>query len=634
MAAWLLLPTLLLPILVAGDSRPKQADPPAPGKGWMQVLGDRFEHFPFYIETDNGIDRKARQAYVDRFKGPLIDTANYFLKVHGLDNTCFADYAKHYHVRKSKQRPLGVQFEPLIRLRLFRRYEDFLADFQQRYETKTIPGAFYGRIEKRDEYGNPTGIWLREMATYVEGAEHGDVLRGVYHEMGHLFMDTFMLHQVEVPSWIEEGNAQLLQYRIGNGTNPEEERDERIGHIAEMVDEGSSIPWGDFTKVRNAHNLDFTHQDPLRSSIQYTQSWSAMEFVVGSEARQQAYIKFLRELKSDAKKWKDSIRSEQEWIEGRERILYEKQGAAFKKHFGADMLAIEELWKKDWVLKGYEAQVKQRPVLRYYRGDWQLLRYRMAKDAAAREKAMARAEALFQECIQLSEKLPEGYVGMGRIALYRGQRDEAGQWFDRALTLGATSFEANLYGGIARVLNARSADAIAPLRLALAKRPGHADGNLHLARAIGASATAGTAMAMIDLGLAAARRAREAEPGRTAQAGLIEGALQLLRQRPGQAYLAFLRSAEGYPDAVLYMAIAKAHDNQPEDALALLEKRKAEPTVATLIARLADAKRLPAVGWTRDGQPAILLDGPAAAGEGAAAEDAGKPDAKVGDIFK
>jgi len=71
-----------------------------------------------------------------------------------------------------------------------------------------------------------------KLSTHVEGITDEQILRHLYHEMGHLFMQTIITYQVEVPSWIEEGTAELFQYRKGNGTNPERERDERAAWLS------------------------------------------------------------------------------------------------------------------------------------------------------------------------------------------------------------------------------------------------------------------------------------------------------------------------------------------------------------------------------------------------------------------
>ncbi len=229
----------------------------------------RFDFKPFYLETDAGETEAEKQAFARRFAKPIAETGNFFLKVYSLKNTCFEEYATFYD-------PAGTEYERTIRVRIFKTYDSFLADFQKRYATKSIPGAFFGIIRPKDEYGKFNGKWMREVATASEGQTDEQILRHLYHELGHLFMRTFIIYQVEVPSWIEEGTAELFQFRKGNGTKPEEERDQRSAWLVEMITEASYIPWAQFIKVQNLDNLDFTYQDPLRSLIQYAQAWSVL----------------------------------------------------------------------------------------------------------------------------------------------------------------------------------------------------------------------------------------------------------------------------------------------------------------------------------------------------------------------
>lgn len=586
---WMLLLTVSLCLLPAADPGPKKKREP------VNMAGTAFLFHPYQFETDVGDTPAERKKVRDRYAKPLWETSNFFLQTYNLGNKCFDDYADFYK---------GNNFEKPIRVRLWKRQEDFMGDFQFRYDTNTIPGAFFGVNEIRDDYGKGTGKWIREIGTSAEGDTEQEILRHFYHELGHLFMNTFILYNVEVPSWIEEGNAQLFQYRIGNGTKPEEERDRRTGWLVEMVTERSTIPWPEFINVRNLDNLNFTFQDPLRSTIQYAQAWSVIEFVVDSgntaSPRRKAYSKFLVDMKESARKGLAAAKSRDEAAKLRDSLLYKEQEGLFKKNFGADVLAIEEVWKKEWITKGYERAVVKNPILRYHRGDWHMLRSRFAKTKDQRNESLGKAEAIFNECIQQSPKLAEGYIGMGRVAMAQGDVDKAGQWFDQALAMGSESFDCLLYGGIARIESGSASEAVPALRKAVAARPTDAEANLALGRAIGVSG--GPA----DEALAALRKARDVEASLTQTASMVEGVILFQNGRSNAAYLAWLRASSAGQSQILtlFMAIAKASDNVTDEALALLAQTK-DPSAANLAAIITAGQPLPQVGWSKDGWPTL-----------------------------
>ncbi len=593
---------LLIAALVtvhAGDASPKKKREP------VTMAGTAFFFQPYQLEIDIGATAAERKKMRDRLAKPLIETSNFFLQTYNLGPKCFDDFADFYK---------GNNFEKPIRVRVWKNYEDFLGDFQFRYDTDTIPGAFFGVSEIRDDYGKGTGKWIREIGTSAEGETDQEILRHLYHELGHLFMNTYMLYGMEVPSWIEEGNAELFQYRIGNGTKPEGERDRRTGWLVEMVTENSTIPWPEFIKVRNLDNLNFTFQDPLRSTVQYAQAWSVIEFVVDSgnpsSPRRKAYSKFLADMKEAGRVAIAAARSEGDVKKAREGILYEKQEALFKKNFGADILAIEDVWKKEWIQKGYERMVKTKPILRYYRGDWHMLRSRFARTKDARDEAIAKADAIFNECVQISPKMAEGYVGKGRISMTRGNLDEAGQWFDQGLALGADGFEANFYGGLARLESGNATEAVPALRKAMTERPTDADVNLALGRALAASGGS------VDDTLHALRKAREMDAGLTFNAALVEGGVLYRAGRLSGAYLSWLRANGAGRSTLtpLLMAIAKAGDNEIEEATAILAQHPSEPNAVALAAIIKAGGTLPEIVITKEGWPNLRMPGQGAGG--------------------
>lgn len=576
----------------------------------------RFDFKPFYFEHDLGDSPAENKKIAIRYAKWVAETGNYFLDVYGLKKTCFEDYANFYD-------PENKDFDRMIRVRLFRKYDDFLKDFQTRYETKTIPGAFYGTIRPKDAYGQTTGKWMREVATSAEGETEAQILRHLYHEMGHLFMKTYIVWQVEVPSWIEEGTAELFQFRIGNGTKPEDDRDQRQGWLVEMCTENSVIPWPEFTSVRNIDNLDFTYKDPLRSTIQYAQAWSVMEFMLASPERRKAFKTLLDLFKKGgeeaAREANQKNLADKAAADFFHNYLYPRQLELFKKAYGADLLSVEKLWK-GWIAKNYEKDVVKKPILRYYRGDWWAgPRLNAARTPEERETALTTAEAIFSECVALSPKLPESYVGLGRVALARDDLEAAGKHFAEATALGSENFEALLYGGIALVRSGKSAEAVALLTKAADQRPTHANANFYLGQALAIS-DGDPALAVTHL-----TRARDLRKELIGPCAMLEGTVQYRANKPAEAAISFLRASnveKENPVTALALAIVKASIRETEDALAIL--KQAEQAGNIFADRVAEIIRsgqsLPKLGYSKRGHP-IVIGITIPAGEGKPAEE-------------
>src|SRR3954471_4905731 len=114
--------TVLLLLLVAALT-------PAPA---AELSGTRIETKPFVFQTDVGTGSAEQKATAAKFLKPITETANHFLEAYGLKGTCFEEYAAFYDNPKQ-------HFEKLIRIRVWKNYDDFLADYQKRYKTKSLP---------------------------------------------------------------------------------------------------------------------------------------------------------------------------------------------------------------------------------------------------------------------------------------------------------------------------------------------------------------------------------------------------------------------------------------------------------------------------------------------------------------
>ncbi len=589
---------------------------PARIPGAEQLGGVQLVFEPFALRTDVGSSPADEEKTAEKFMRPITETANFFLQVYNLKGSCFDEYATHYDAPTS-------HFEKTIRIRIWRSDEAFVADYQKRYNTKSIPGAFFGINTVQDDYGNPTSTWIREIGCSTEGNDDSAVLRELYHEMGHLFMRTYIVRQVEVPSWIEEGTAELFQYRVGNGTHPEMEREQREGWLREMLEDKTEIPWKEMVNVHNLDNLDFTYKDPLRSVLQYVQAWSMMEFMVSNDLRQSAFLDMLHRFKQQAENKASTLGglSAEEFLRQLQPYLYEIQDATFEKCYGNQLLEVENVWKK-WIQHTYDLELPKKPQLHYYRGDWYLLRARLPRPGDNPKEFIEKASKIFEDCIVQQPKSPYGYVGRGRVFLLKGKLEEAGESFSQALKLGTTNYDALLYGGIARVMSGHCAEAVLPLTKAVAARGTDSQAHLYLGQALAASGGA------IKDVVSHLHLARDLDPKLGPQCCFIEGGAQYLAGHSHEAYLAWLRTENhntSMPDIQLFEAIAKADDSR-DDAIALVKPVASSDAGKALIDILGDPKRqLPKIIFTPDGWPQIDFSGGEAIAKPPAGGDQAKP---------
>ncbi len=563
-----------------------------------ELSGTTLTADPFQIQTDVGGTVQEENATAARLMPKVRATADYLLATYRLSPRCFDDYAAFHDTPDH-------HFDRTIRIRVWRSYEYFCADYQRRYKTRSIPGAFFGITSEQDARGQDTGTLVREIGTASEGGDEAALLRDIYHEMGHLFMRTYIMLPVEVPSWIEEGTAQIIQYRIDNGTHPEGERDQREGWLREMLDDGSLIPWREMIAVRNLDNLAFTYQDPLRSQIQYVQAWSMVEFMVASPQRQEDFLAMLRRFKQGAEDHAGELQnlasSPEDFLNRLQGYLYGIQEKTFERSYGARLLDIEAEWKRGLRL-AYEADLAAKPQLLYYRGDWCLARADLSRPGDDPKALRATATAIFRSCAATHPDSPYGDIGMGRVAIAEGHLREAAAHFDHALALGAATFEAQLYGGVGRVLAGNGAAAVEPLLAAVAARPTDALAQRFLGQAL---ALAGRDYAAA---IAHLRLARALDPRAAPDCSFIEGAVAYLSGHRRDALTAWMRTQAlrgAYADILLYQALALA-DGSRQEAISLLASNLSAPGAKSLTALLADpAQALPTVGLTSDGWPCM-----------------------------
>lgn len=319
--------------------------------------------------------------------------------------------------------------------------------------TKGVPGAYYMRISDYDnKYNNRLIRCFRGNKTPEEVAS--DML----HEMGHLFLETFLFEYAGAsktgnesekrgtPAWIGEGVAQLFQVNWGNSRNSIKMKSQYRGYMYEAVKANQHFPFPEFINITNAHNLAFVDKDPTKSMVNYAQSYSVMQFMV--DTRWELFMQFLENLRD---------MHLERLVKGQVKIpeLYSIQNAAFKEAFTIDIAAMEEYWKKH-VLEKTEQHLKAHPGDWYYNGEYHLVR-----------KEIAAAKECFQKAVDGAPNLPEGNLGMGRVALTEGDRDGALKYLAKAAELSKDNEEAFYYYGYALVLAGKYKEAIENLEKAV-----------------------------------------------------------------------------------------------------------------------------------------------------------------------
>jgi tetratricopeptide (TPR) repeat protein len=285
---------------------------------------------------------------------------------------------------------------------------------------------------------------LRSIRTYVANRDDSEMERLLLHEMGHLFMKSFLLEfdggppagQEEqkrgTPSWLQEGLAQLFENIWSTGAASQKNRLRQQAMIYEAVQNGDNSPFQDFINITNAHNLTDIASNPLRATLNYAQSMSVMDFMVNVDSVR--FFNFLQNLR--AANFEKNLRRRDDHIPE----LYSYQDEACKKAFGAGLAEAEAGWKKH--LKTYmEGLLKKQPEIYYWIGEYYLLR---GKD---KEKNWAKAEENFSLAMTKAPAKGEGYLGMGRLALAKGDVEKALATLAKAVQLLPKDDEAwNSYG--------------------------------------------------------------------------------------------------------------------------------------------------------------------------------------------
>jgi tetratricopeptide (TPR) repeat protein len=343
-------------------------------------------------------------------------------------------------------------FRPYIGVRVYKDMESFsdewfdetgVKDKQQRLR-QGLPGAWFSIHSDYDK-----SHLVREIRTFVSNRDDDELERTLLHEMGHLFMQTYLLEfggapppgqesqKRGTPAWLGEGVAQLFEILWSNAKTAAKARMRQEAMIYEAVQLGDSYPFDEFTNVTNAHNLAAVAGDPLKSTLNYAQSFSVMDYMVNVDGNR--FFNFLENLR--ALNFERNLRTRD-----RNHIpeLYSFQNDAFKRAFNCDLTAVEGYWKKH-LKTTMEALLKKQPELYYHIGEYYL---RRGKDKA---NDLAKAEEKFKLAMTEAPAKGEGYLGMGRMALRKNEHDAAVKFLAKAAELLPKDDEVWYYLGCAQV---------------------------------------------------------------------------------------------------------------------------------------------------------------------------------------
>jgi tetratricopeptide (TPR) repeat protein len=368
-------------------------------------------------------------------------------------------------------------FKPWIEIRVFQKYEDYADEYFDEIDrlvsivnktpikketpeersvrrlTEGVPGAYYMRISDYD--GKYT---MRRIRAFLGPQTPEEVETQVLHEMGHLFLETYLMEFAGMPlkgqeaekrgtpAWIGEGIAQLFEINWASSKESQKLKNRNQAMMYEAVKAGDSYPFADFINVTNAHNLMAVAADPLKSTINYCQSYSVMIYMVEKDwARFLQFLENLRVNNFDLNRKTPNRISE----------LYSIQDKSFRDAFGIPLVDLESHWKKH-VIESMEKDLKARPALYYWCGEYYL-----------RKKDLDKAEERFAKAVAEAPKEGDGYLGLGRVALEKKKLSEALENLAKAAELNPTEEDAFYYLGVAQLRAGQVKEAIASFEQAV-----------------------------------------------------------------------------------------------------------------------------------------------------------------------
>jgi tetratricopeptide (TPR) repeat protein len=354
---------------------------------------------------------------------------------------------------------LGIR--PWIDIRVFKDQEGFADEWftlahvtdPLQKATTGMPGAYFS-MGPDSEYDKRA---VRKIRSFVANRDDEELERTLLHEMGHCFVESYMLafaggakqasdDKKDLPAWLNEGIAQLFELIFTNTPSSKKARMKQQAMIYEAVKLKDSYPFKEFVNVANAHNLAAVANDPLKATINYAQSASVMDYMVHVDGIK--FFNFLTNMREYHIK-----RNLHNPDKNHVTELFSFQDEAFKNAFGVSIPGVEQYWVKD-LNKKMDATLKAQPETHYWIGEYYMRRKKGG------ESDFKRAEEEFNIAMKDAPTKGEGYLGMGRIAMRKGDYVAALPSFEKAAKLMPKDEDAWFYLGFAQLNSGQHKEAV------------------------------------------------------------------------------------------------------------------------------------------------------------------------------
>lgn len=295
-----------------------------------------------------------------------------------------------------------------------------------------IPGAYiaWNWFDKEGNLiTNPDknkDLLRRVIRSFVGDRLPKEVLASLYHEVGHLYLTSYLMSYSDVPAWLNEGFAELFAYALPSDKKTKRKINRNKAVLYELVQTNEFWKFDEFLTIDNAHNLKMVADKSHKSEIVYTQAWSVVEFLTSSPNFSAKFLAFLEDLRNDSLVAK---------YQGKRQNMFELQKGSFKQTFGADMSNLEKYWVKH-VNSKYKKDLEAHPENNYFIGDFYLRRGNKDK-----------AQEFFAIAAEKAPQFAESHMGLGRLAYTSKNFDEAALHFEDAIKIESDNSEALIWLG-------------------------------------------------------------------------------------------------------------------------------------------------------------------------------------------
>ncbi len=434
---------------------PKIEPPPKVAPGFSQELTHAC-----YVETN------VSPAYTKKVATMVKNAEERFYKLFKLTPDLMQGWSKEKFDMKNNipgtiMQDIGIR--PWIDIRVFKDQEGFADEWftlthvtdPLQKATTGMPGAYFS-LGPDTEYDKRA---VRKIRSFVANRDDEELERTLLHEMGHCFVESYMLafasaggskrasdDKKDLPAWLNEGIAQLFELIFTNTPSSKKARLKQQAMIYEAVNIKDSYPFKEFVNVANAHNLAAVANDPLKATINYAQSASVMDYMVNVDGAR--FFNFLSNMREYHIK-RNLHNSDKNHVSE----LFSFQDEAFKNAFSVSIPEVEQYWVKD-LKKKMEATFKTQPEIHYWIGEYYLRRKKGG------EADIKRAEEEFNIAMKEAPTKGEGYLGMGRMAMRKGDYVAALPMLEKAAKMMPKDEDSWFYLGFAQLNTGQHKEAV------------------------------------------------------------------------------------------------------------------------------------------------------------------------------